>query len=175
MEKKTYVLWVNKRSELSFQSEYAHITARIMCREGDSIVNPRHSFGDKDTARYESLQFEGQLDAKSELIYGFRGLEYSDIHTVSLTEAVQMVKTLTRINRALDKIDDQYGHSESFQDKIVRLASVLKVDIAFTEHNEGAARYSDMGYHFTADRNYTKGRIGDLIASTIENLKQAAA
>jgi hypothetical protein len=72
---------------------------------------------------------EGQRDTP---VYGY-SCEYHDVYSVDRRMAIRMAKTLTDLDRKLDKLTDQRGYARTYGEYVGRVAEIFGcAGIAFT-------------------------------------------
>jgi hypothetical protein len=99
---------------------------------------------------FSEFRITGQMDKSSEDFYG-RRISFFE-HRIELVEAEQIVKTLRRIHRKLERMDEQLGSAPTFAGFVARVALVIEADmpkpfIICTQRGPGYS-YDDNEYRY---------------------------
>jgi hypothetical protein len=87
---------------------------------------------------YDNLVFHAQRNIDRENDDGkfyAASIEYKDILTVNLDMAQRMVKVLRRINRAMDKFNNEWGYTENMGQLAIRFARAVKAQGWYESEN----------------------------------------
>jgi len=141
-----------------------------------TIRNWRTEWQDRDDCYYDQLRITCQQDNRSNAqSYGWK-ISYNQPYSVNLAVATKMQKTLSKINRAMEKLEREYGHPESFEDYVIRVSRALKADsfvFDFNNHNNGCL---DVGqYSYEREVSYAKHRIREMIFENLAALENPLA
>jgi hypothetical protein len=117
---------------------YYHLRARVCTQHyfsGEASEWKPYGVDDdySDGLLWSGLQVSCQGDEQSQrrsgeaergAVYGF-GVVYADVHTVELRKVRRMAKTLEKIERGLDKLQQSRGYVRSYGEYLGRVAEVL--------------------------------------------------
>lgn len=126
------------RTNWSGGSNYFHIKAHVVYigessgRNPGEVLNPQFdNYGtayERSVGDFDSLVVSAQRDAmESEHFlpwYGF-GVEFDKFGGVKLKRAESMVKVLRKIERKLDKLQEDFGYPADFSTYLIRVANAL--------------------------------------------------
>lgn len=135
---------------------YGHVICRIVRLEEGKVRNISHSYDDVPTRYYAGLDVRNQLSDRS----GDRGTlcqsyGWHDVYSVNSLSANKMYKTLSRIEKRLDVLDDRRSYPKSFGEHVGRVAEILEID-TFYFYSRWASDYDDCEFQIL--------KIGDAIS-----------
>ena len=187
------------RCENDRSSDYGHITAyvvraavpsrvdadtmREMYNDGPNAIGYRNcswSSGAKSAVFVEDLKVHSQITKRNWSDgtpstdfkpYGI-GLRFMNIHSLEAREAAHMHNTFVKVQKKLDKLDEEFGHGDAdLATFIVRVASALGIKKFLT--------YSKDARDFSLDRADLKvwaaKDVNWLVNNFIEEMKPKAA
>jgi hypothetical protein len=94
----------------------------------DRIRNPSGSGESDGTALYlENLTVNSQGDSDARRLYGW-GVEYRQVFSIDARKAALMVRTLTTIDRRMERADQKYGRAATFGSYLARVADAIGAD-----------------------------------------------
>jgi hypothetical protein len=155
---------------------YRHVNFRFVTVDHeDEVRNIISSYQDKHFEFFDDLvihcQIGGVCSEGEEMKPYSWGADYQDLYSVGLDGAEKMVKTLRRLEKGLDRIQDKLGYAETYADYVLRVANVLGVKVFVFQRTFNGDQYSANEYDFEYQFASAKHRINMLIDKNIESLK----
>lgn len=152
-----YLLLTEDRSSWSGERFY-HLTVRVTEQRYDAERGGFLPYGPDDTygagPLYSGLRVTCQGDDQSRRrtideaqrdqsspVYGF-DVEYHDVHSVDRRKAERMHKTLTKLERTLDKLQETRGYPRTYGEYVGRIAEALGCTGIGAKHVNREDRYA---------------------------------
>ena len=139
----------------------------VYLSENKKPRNVRHSEfdGDKPYKFFDNIQVSGLVSTGHERAFGFH-VEYRDVFSVKQNSVEKMYKTLKKINKKLNKYDNEDGRTDNFGTFVYRAAKAMGIKkIIF--HND----YNNIHSHY--DRNeytiYTLSKGIEILNKMVQN------
>jgi hypothetical protein len=126
-----------------YGGDYIAIRAEPVYIENGETRYFSDSWGDPNRGLYKlTVAAQANLRDDSEPYGWDKGAVYRDIHEVSLVQAEQMIKTLRKIDRSLNKIKDELGYASSYGQQLARVGKILGVTSYGFEPTNGEATWA---------------------------------
>jgi len=106
---------------------YGHINGTIGEVEDKKYLNYRWNWGeDRPSCFYNELTASTQMDDKTLYAYAF-DLTYQDKYSIDLRAAENMVSTLRRLEKRLDKMNEADGYCKTVSGYMLRVAKTMGI------------------------------------------------
>jgi hypothetical protein len=109
----------------SSDTRFFHIRGNIIYWQDGKIRNPSDYDNINGFPLLNNLEINSQGDQEDRSRMYAWDVRYRNIFAVDVTMANKMVKTLTKLNRGLQRIDTKRGSPSSFGDYVGRVAEVI--------------------------------------------------
>ncbi len=152
---------------------YGHVTAKVVRVEKDCPRNIVSQWDNPAGLWFDGLTVTCQIDMhKGGEPYGI-ACEYQELFRVRAEDARRIANTFSLLKRGLDKIEKRFGPSRSFSEHVVRVADVLKIDLAFFQKDKHGRGYSasDFAIREVGESRY----VIDALCSVLSSAKVAEA
>jgi hypothetical protein len=133
-------------SEFGFVSVRVAFVKDTSTRFNNSLAFYDNGYGDKH--KYRHLQLEASMDSSNNSPYGQKlNFAIGNERNLDLNDLEDMTKAIRPILRKLKAIAEQEGYTESFEEMVIRLGRVLKVQSFYViqEHGNQWERNENMG------------------------------
>lgn len=147
---KNIAILINRRIEKNFNfRNYAHLLASVIYFDKDSR-KPRNwgeYDGKKDFEYFHNLFADCQMSADNDHAYGFK-VSYHEPFRVDIRNCEKMVKTLRKIEKKINKLNDEFGEPRTFGEYVSRFAKAVgaKTVIFYEDYDNINLSYDNNHY-----------------------------
>ena len=141
----TYGLLINRKEESSFNNEATLILTLnvIKIEPGDKIRNLSSSYNEEPLA---------DLAVKAYVMQAYENVTpdvaFYETGKIEKRDAERMVKTLTKLDKGLAKLNEKFGYTADFGAQVGRIANVLGVETIIEYTSQNGSSYDDSRYRF---------------------------
>lgn len=164
-EKQVPYLWLEHGKIDSYSSaEHFFFFFKYFDKQ-NRVCNFSSNYADTQGGGYDfdDLVIRAQYDRQDKNgwgLYGW-GVEYRTVHYVGLEHARQMVKTLNRVEKGLERLEKKWGPPQSFSQYVIRVADIFKVEgiLRKVDGKERMMTGQSHVMHEVSDASYAIGRL----------------
>lgn len=121
--KRNLAIEITAKEENGFFKIAGHIVTQDD-RDAWVLANVQETSAWNEAIKFPVISCQG--DREAEHLYGFQ-CEMRDMYSVSLAQAKEIVKVLSKIERGMKKLREEFGEHTCFADYLLRVASVLRI------------------------------------------------